>query len=61
MQLQHGAAHERMRGQGVGARSGRFDDKHAQAAAGQQHRGRRACTSAADDDRVVVVVHRMLL
>ena len=54
MQLQHTATHQRMGGQGVGARPGRLDDEHTHAAAGQQHRGGRTGTPAADDDRVVV-------
>ena len=49
VQLQHTAAHERVGGQGVGARPGRLDDEHSHAAAGQQHRGGRTGAPAADD------------
>ena len=51
-QLQHAAAHQRVRRHGVRAAAGPVDDQHPQAGAGEQQRGRGAGDAGTDDDGV---------
>ena len=52
-QLQHAAAHQGVRRQGVGAVAGAVDEEDVQAAAGEQQGGGGAGGAGADDDHVV--------
>ena len=54
VQLQDPAAHQGVRGEGVGAVAGTIDDEDPQSLAGEQHRRRRPSSAGADNDGVVV-------
>jgi hypothetical protein len=58
VQLQHAAAHQGVRGEGVGTVAAAVDEEHAQPGAGQQVGGGRPRGTGADDNDVVAGVGR---